>query len=33
VTGDAQGIDEVTARVTAMAEPVETLEFDVFDKR
>jgi dynein heavy chain len=23
----------VTARVTAMAEPVETLEFDIFDKR
>ncbi|GBG66229.1 hypothetical protein CBR_g57832 [Chara braunii] len=33
VTGDAQGIDDVTQRVAAMIEPIANLPFDAFDKR
>lgn len=33
VTGDVKGIDAVTARVAAMVAPVETLPFDVFDRK
>lgn len=33
VTGDAQGIDEVIAKVDGLVVPLETVPFDIFDKR
>jgi len=33
VTGDSQGIDEVLSRVDALVIPLETIPFDIFDRR
>eukprot|EP00736_Rhodelphis_marinus_P009344 Rmarinus@m.3249 len=33
VTGDAQGIDEVIKRVEGLVTPLESVPFDIFDKR
>jgi dynein heavy chain len=33
VTGDSQGIDEVLSRVDGLVVPLETIPFDIFDRR